>query len=219
MNPMKSCLVLAFLLLAGCNSELKQARADLGSPDPAVRAEACRVLAARRDKASGERVAVLLSDEDADVREQAAKALGRFGDAAAVEPLATFAEREPVEAAGAAGIRSLVELGDSAVGPLIRLVWSGRPWARAEAARGLGRLRAEAAVEPLIRLLGERDPDLAIAAVHALREIGTERALAAVAAAVENPNQDVERAAEQQLGGQGYEEQLDKAKRLARLRY
>ena len=54
------------------------------------------------------------------------------------------------------------------------------------------------------------------AAIFALRRIGDGRGLDAIASRVRDTNQDVERAAERALSGEGYQEQLNKAKRKIR---
>jgi len=216
---MKFAALALCLVLLACDSEVKQARANLSSTDPVLRAEACRVLGEHKDKVSAPKVIELLKDEDTDVRKQAARALGNFEDLAAVEPLAAFYAQEQVEDVADAGVKSLIALGDSSVQPLLGLARAGRVWVRAGAARALGKLKARAAVDQLIWMLDDREPDVRIAAVHALREIGDERGTEALARAVEDEDPDVEGAAEKALSGEGYEEQLDKAKRLARLRY
>jgi HEAT repeat protein len=81
----------------------------------------------------------------------------------------------------------------------------------------LGKLHARDAVEPLIGLLRDGDPDVRLAAIFGLREIGDRRGMEAIALAVQHDTDpDVEGAAEKALGGEGYQEQLNKAKRVAR---
>jgi HEAT repeat protein len=115
-----------------------------------------------------------------------------------------------------AGIRALVHLSTYSVQPLIGLLRSIRPAVRAGAARALGQLGARDAVDPLIWLMRDRDPDVRMAAIIALRQIGDSRGLDAIATAVQDTNPDVETAAEKALSGEGYEEQLHKAKRRIR---
>jgi len=87
---------------------------------------------------------------------------------------------------------------------------------RAGAARALGKLQAPDAVDPLIWLLRDRDPDVRMAGIIALRQIGDERGMNAIAAAVQDTDPDVEGAAEKALSGEGYQDQLNRAKRVAR---
>jgi HEAT repeat protein len=55
-----------------------------------------------------------------------------------------------------------------------------------------------------------------MAAIFALRQIGNRRGLDAIAGAVQDADPDVELEAEKALSGEGYQEQLNRAKRAAR---
>jgi len=204
------------LLLVACGSKLPRLREQLNDPDPDKRIAAIQALAGAKDTASVPKMAELLRDGVPEVRKEAASGLGKIGDRRAAQPLADFYDKEQVEDVQNAGIRALVHLGAYSVQPLIGLLRSVRPVVRAGAARALGRLEAKVAVDPLISLLRDRDPKVQAAAISALRQIGDERGLDAIATLVENANPDVEDAAERALSGEGYQEQLNKAKRRIR---
>jgi HEAT repeat protein len=217
---LSSCLcalvVGSALLLSACGSKLPKLREQLNDPDPDVRIAAIQALAGAKDTVSVPRIAELLQDSVPEVRKEAATGLGKIGDKRACQPLADFYDKEQVENVQSAGIRALVHLSTYSVQPLIGLLRSIRPEVRAGAARALGRLQARAAVDPLIRLLRDRDQKVKTAAIFALRQIGDERGLDAIASLVQDTNPEVEGAAERALSGEGYQEQLNKAKRKIR---
>ncbi len=209
-------LVVSLCLLSACASKLPKLREQLNDPDPDVKIAAIQALAEAKDTVSVLPIVGLLEDSVPDVRKEAAKGLGKMRDARACQPLADFYNREQIEDVQDAGIRALVHLSTYSIQPLIGLLRSIRPGVRAGAARGLGSLGARDAVDPLIWLLRDRDADVRMAAVMALRQIGDGRGLDAIATMVQDTNPDVERSAEKALSGQGYQEQLNKAKRWAR---
>ena len=132
-----------------------------------------------------------LKNDDSVVRNFAASALGRIGDARAVEPLIEalrawseklflsgyrrpFINTERVTAA-----RALGEIGDArAVQPLINDLENGF-WAktRQTAAFALGKIGNARAVEPLIKALKDNDDDVRFKAADALGNIGDVRAI------------------------------------------
>ena len=215
MYGLRVAATLAALMLA-CGSPLKQARRDLDSPDQSVRIAALKFLAKAGDTQCVPDVVVLLADADPDVRKQAARALGRIGDERAVLPLAGLYETEFCDDVAATAVLALVRIGRASVEPLVELTSAGRASIRAGAILALGKLRASAAVDAVIWRLKDVDPDVRIAAVHALRAIGDARGMEAAASAVEDGDEAVERAAERTLGGRGYQDQLDRARRTAR---
>ena len=199
------------VLLLACGSSVRQARRDLDSPNPSVRMAALRILAKAGDMQCVPDVVVLLGDADPDVRKQAARTLGRIGDERATSPLADLYETEPDD-----DVRALVRIGRASAETLIELAGSRRPSIRRGAILALGKLRASTAVDVAIWRLKDVDPSVRIAAIHALRAIGDARGMEAIAATAEDGNEDVERAAERALGGRGYQDQLDRARRTAR---
>ncbi len=208
--------LLVLLLVAACGSKLPKLRAQLDSPDPDLRIAAAKALAEAKDTAAVGKLCELLGDSVPDVRKECARALGKIGDARAAVPLAEFYGRETIEDVADAGARALIHLGPAAVRPFIGLTRSIRWSVRAGAARGLGQLRAHEALDVLIRLLGDREEDVRFAAVFALRQLGDARGLDAIARTVQDPDADVERAAEGALSGEGYQEDLNRAKGIIR---
>ena len=209
-------VVISTLLLTSCGSKLPKLREQLKDPDPDVRIAAIKALAEAKDTVSVLPIAGLLKDTVPDVRKEAATGLGKMGDERACQPLADFYDTEKIEDVQDAGIRALLHLASFSVKPLIGLLRSFRPGVRAGAARALGKLQARDAVDPLIWLLRDSNADVRLAAVFALRQIADKRGMEAIATAVQDTDPDVESAAEKALGGQGYQEQLNKAKRVAR---
>ena len=210
-----SCAFVAILLLS-CGSKLPKLREQLSDPDSDARIAAIKSLAEAKDTASVPKIVQLLQDSVPDVRKEAARGLGKMADERACQPLADLYARETIEDVADAAVRALVNLGSWSVKPLIGLLRSGRAEVRAGAAKALGRLQAPDAVDPLIWLLRAREPSVRVAAVAALRQIGDERGIDAIAKAVESTDPEVESAAEKALSGEGYQEQLNRAKRLTR---
>jgi HEAT repeat protein len=204
-----------FLLLAGCGPNLARLRAQLHDPDPEKRIAAIEALVLEQDTASVPLIVELLKDSVTEVRRTAARGLGPIGDLRAVEPLAEFYGVEEDATAAGAAQKSLVNLGAASVDPLVRLLRSIRPDVRSGAAYALGRIGSANAVDPLIRLLGDREVKVRRGAVFALRQIGDSRGLEAVARLVDT-EQDISEEAAEALSGQGYQEQLNRAKRIIR---
>jgi HEAT repeat protein len=207
-------LVVSFL--SSCGSRLPRLREQLSDPDPDVRIEAVKALAEAKDTASVPRFCEMLMDPEPDVRKEVAKGLGRIGDDRAAQPLADFYNRETIEDVADAGARALILLGDASVPPLLSLLRSIKPGVRAGAARALGKLHAHAAVDPLILALRDRDERVQVAAVYALREIADPRGLDAIYSAIQSGDVEVQGAGEEALSGRGYDNQLLRAKKVAR---
>jgi HEAT repeat protein len=218
-RALSSCLcvwVVSLCLFSACGSKLPKLREQLNDPDPSVKIAAIQALAEAKDTVSVPRIVELLLDTLPEVRKEAATGLGQIGDRRACQPLADLYNGEQMQDVQGAAIRALTRLSTYSIQPLIGLLRSSRPVVRAGAARALGKLQARDAVDPLIWLLRDRDQSVRVAAIFALRQIGDERGLDAIASLVQDTDQDVERAAERALSGDGYQEQLNKAKRKIR---
>jgi HEAT repeat protein len=185
-------LLTAVLLLTACSNPVAEARKNLNSLDPEVRAAAARLLGEKNDKESVPRLVQMLDDKD------------------------DMYSREDDEGVRLAASRAMVKIGSPSVQPLIGILGSRRPEVRAGAARTLGKIGSQRAVDPLIRLTDDQDPDVRRAAIHSLRSIGGSRALDAIARSVQDRDRDVESSAEDALSGPGYEDRLDRAKQLIR---
>ena len=152
-----------------------------------------------------------MGDENGDVREEAADALGRIGpDARAAVPALTKALSDEHE-----GVRYYAALALAAIGPdagaavpaLIRALRDEKDFVRWKAARALGRIGpdAEAAIPAVIEMLDAGDgPDRWVAA-EALAEIGpdAEAAVPALTKALEDDDEDVRGATAKALGAIG----------------
>ncbi|ODS34707.1 MAG: heat repeat-containing PBS lyase [Candidatus Scalindua rubra] len=129
-----------------------------------------------------------LGDRDLEVREEAAEALGKIGDARAVEPLIKALGDWVV---GGKAAKALGEIGDArAVKPLIKELGDMSSNIQSEAAWALGKIDDTRAVEPLIRALGGKDEYVRKEATKALLKIGTS-AIGALKKALADRNRDI----------------------------
>jgi len=115
-----------------------------------------------------------LKDEDSDVREAAIQALGQFRDPRAAEPLVAALRNWP--STFSIG-RSLKQIGEPSVEPLIAALKDDNPAVRATAAKTLGNIEDPRAVEPLISALKDEDRNVRLNVVTALRWIRDPRAV------------------------------------------
>jgi len=127
-----------------------------------------------------ERVSIALAerlrDEDSAVQWFAAEALGRLGNARAIEPLLGLLRDEDSGLCWSAA-NALGQLGDDrAFEPLLDLLKDKDPGVRGRAADALGRLGDARAVQPLLGLLGDEDSAVRGDAAHALGQLGDMRA-------------------------------------------
>ena len=127
-------------------------------------------------------------------RWSAASALGKIGDARAVEPLIKALKtngdvmRDVVAAA-------LSIIGEPVVEPLINAL-GGKDWStRLGAADALGRIGDERAVEPLINRLNDRSKYVRAGAARALGKIGDSRAVEPLRRLLDGDNNKVRNAA------------------------
>lgn len=133
---------------------------------------------------------VALQDENVFVRANAARALGRSGNARAVEPLIeALKDKEKLVRLDVA--LALWELGDKrAVEPLIEVLNDAEPGVRWTVALALGGLGDPRALEPLVARMHDRDRDMRIGVVEALGLLGDPRAAEPLIAAMDDKNED-----------------------------
>lgn len=136
---------------------------------------------------------VLRNHKDLGVREEAAHALGDLGD---VKSLIQMMEMPELLLNLAS---QLVEIGESALEPLINALNDGNYFVRGGAATALGLMHNKRAVKPLIDALKHESSGLRIPAAIALGEIGDKSAVAALEQAARDKNFDVRKVAEQAL--------------------
>jgi HEAT repeat protein len=115
-----------------------------------------------------------LDDPDDEVREEAARALGRIGASEAVEPLVRHL-RDPHSTIRTPAARALGRIGDPRAVPRLIEFLEGPSEDLAEACcRALGRIGSRDAMKPLLRLLGEeRTQRVIVAASDAVSRLGS----------------------------------------------
>jgi hypothetical protein len=115
-----------------------------------------------------------LDDPDDEVREEAARALGRIGAAEAVEPLIHHL-RETHSTIRTYAARALGRIGDPRAVPVLIASLEGASEELMEACcQALGRMGARDALKPLLRILGEQRPQrVIVAASDAVSRLGS----------------------------------------------
>ncbi|MFC1919473.1 HEAT repeat domain-containing protein [Chloroflexota bacterium] len=150
-----------------------------------------------------------LKDDDGQVRQHAAKALGQIGDIRAAGPLVALLDDKDKDVRAAAA-RSLGNAGDSrAVEPLIQLLADfqevkyrvlSQPNPGAAAAEALGKIGDGRAVGPLIQAMRKGTHLVRAVAASALGEIGDSTAAEALSQALRDDKESIRSAAAQSLG-------------------
>ncbi len=113
-----------------------------------------------------------LESHDVTVRSDAAHALGKLGDEAAIAPLAR-ALQDSDEYVRKSAVTALKRIGGPAVCEALRAALADRSeQVVLQAVNGLRDMRDRCAVEPLIRVLTRRERSLQLAATEALMRIG-----------------------------------------------
>ena len=150
--------------------------ADLGSPDIAARHRAIKGLRRIGTAEAAGALALVLTDADADIRSQAAEALGTFGPVAHDPVIACLGDwpgpLDPVVVRLLGRMRSR-----AALGIMTRRIAARDPEVRTAVATALGELGTTATLEPLFELLRDLDVRVRIAAAGALGVLGDPRAV------------------------------------------
>ncbi|AXA37019.1 hypothetical protein BRCON_2242 [Candidatus Sumerlaea chitinivorans] len=184
---------------------------------PFARADALSALASLGAPGILDRLVAALKDAHWEIREAAARTLGKLRAHEALEPLIcalddpSYSVREAVVEAleriggpkAAEGLCRALEDSEKGKGRVVAFGSAPRKhyhFIRWAAAAALGKLRDPIAVEPLCRAL--KDPDFSVrtAAATALREIGDPRALGPLGEALNDPEQGVRAAAAEAIG-------------------
>ncbi|QOX79183.1 HEAT repeat domain-containing protein [Trichlorobacter lovleyi] len=147
------------------------------APDPEQRRGAALLFAAVQD---GEQLARLLKDENASVRESAARAAGKLRPAEGCSHLmmALVDEEPDVRIAAAEALGDCRD--DAAIAPLRLSLHDNDAWVQAAALRSLVQLAGEAALPDLLQLWEEGDEVVQLACLEAFEQIGSVAALEAV---------------------------------------
>jgi vesicle coat complex subunit len=167
----------------------------LEDPDPSIRDLATYYLShMERDPNAAAALVAALSDSSDEVRRQAARGLGKTGNAESVEPLIA-ALQDPDETVRQYAARSLGELADSrSVDALINsLVYDGSRSVRASAAQALGAIGGVQARDRLLAALADSDPFVRMAAVGALSRLGDVSVIPWLTRVAHDPDRDVRR--------------------------
>ena len=114
----------------------------------------------------------ILKDKNETVSERAASALGKIGDALAVEPLIAAMKKANHMVTYPQAARALVKIGAPAVEPLITVLQDEEKYTRKRAAFTLGEIGDTRAVEPLRESLKDDDRDVRNMASKALHQMG-----------------------------------------------
>lgn len=159
---------------------------DAKSPLKWTRAHALRVLGELKVPASVPTLLAALEDRDSDVRNVAARSLGRMRLQAAEEALVgLLGKHEQSVSARIAAI--CIEMGSRTAPLLIRTLREGTPKARFWAARILGEIRDPRATRALGDALLDADPDVRSAATWALGSIADGATASLVAPLLADP--------------------------------
>lgn len=197
-------LILVTILISASGAFAAEKKPQVPSPktitveDEALksarRARMSEISAIEKTPAASRAVSLqpLLSDKDPLVRGEAARALGRSKDPAALEELsAGLGSADDHTRWGA--VEGLGALGDKrAVQPLIAALSHADRNTRWKAAYSLGELKDATAIDPLIGAArSDKDKNVRMAAIEALFKTGGERARAALSGLASDPDPEV----------------------------
>lgn len=158
------------------------------SGEPAKRRDAVSLYAALCE---GDRLALLMKDEDAAVRRAAVAALAGLRLSTSINPLVMALVDEDVDvriaAAGALG-----EIGGAAtVDPLLLTLRDDDPWVKCAVLKSLAKIDPPAALAAICRIIPESEGLVLICAIEALAGIGGEEALVQVQKTLDNSDEEV----------------------------
>jgi len=159
---------------------------DAKSRSKWARAHALRVLGEIRVPASVPVVLQALEDRDPDVRNVAARALGRMKLQATDEALVDLLGRHD-QAVSARIAAMCIEIGPRTAPLLVRTLGDGSPKARFWAARILGEIKVAPAAPALAEALKDSEPDVRSAAARALGAIAEGSTAPHLEAALRDP--------------------------------
>ncbi|MFC2061868.1 HEAT repeat domain-containing protein [Elusimicrobiota bacterium] len=186
----------------------------LKDKDFGVRAGAAEALGNLRDRRAVEPLIKKLKDKDLTVRTSALIALGFIRDINAVKPVVEVLRKDDNISVKISAAQVLGVLGhNSSVKPLINILSDKDERLRAQAARSLGKLRADSAAGPLSKIAGNKKAEIKVrkAAIEALGEIKTAESLEILGNLIESDNEDIAVNAAASLGKLGEDGGIDVA--------
>jgi HEAT repeat protein len=192
---------LSRLAALDCEGVQPVAAALLVSADAEKRRNAARLFAALGD---GDRLSILIKDEDATVRRNAVYALSSLKRGAGADNLhmALVDEDADVRAAVAEALGE--SGGEEAVAPLLLVLKDDDPSVRCAALKSLGRLGYGEARRAILEFLDdETDGLLVITALETLARIGGEGVMDRVKESLESGDEEVVKSAMEILSGEG----------------
>ncbi|HEY2512327.1 MAG TPA: HEAT repeat domain-containing protein [Polyangiaceae bacterium] len=176
LSPRGHILALEIMRASPHESQRPTLLRDLRHSSPEVRRAAVAALARQPATDILADLVPMLEDPSVDVRREALVALGRCRSVRARELLLLQVASDPETRTYA--IRTLGELGDCAVAPLLSgMMERESPLARIAIIGALADLRDTAAEPLLVRALGDAEPEVRRAAVDALARFGTRTAV------------------------------------------
>lgn len=158
------------------------------SPEPETRRNAAYLCGVLRD---GERLALLMKDEDALVRRTAVQGMSQLEGEDAVHHLILSLTDEIPEVRIAAASALGETGGDDALQPLRLAARDEDSWVRCAALRSLGRIGGRQALDAIEESLDEADGLVSLAALDALARIEGERALELIRRATSSRDDEV----------------------------
>lgn len=148
----------------------------------AVRSFAADALADIKDTRAVFPLIAALNDSDSSVRWSAVKALGKFNDWRALEPLLHLVHGDTDKEVRGAAVEALGDTPPQSVKMFIQMLERDDSYVRASAAKVLGKLKDIRAVHPLVAALRDKEDEVTKAAAEALGKIGTPAVDALIAA-------------------------------------
>ena len=143
------------------------------------------------------------------MRKSGAKALGKIGTEATIDPLIKCLDDHHSDVRKS-GAKALGKIGTEAtIEPLIKLLDDDHYDVRNSAAKALGKIGTEATIDPLIKCLNDPDSNVRGIAAEALGEIGTEATIDPLIKCLDDNKSLVRRSAAYALGKIGTEATID----------
>jgi HEAT repeat protein len=162
------------VVLASCGPTSKDMYAQLKGGEVQERIDAAAYFADEGDDFAVRALIELLGDEDAQVRTEAIKALGKLKSEQAVQPLSSVLYNDTDMDVRTSALDALLNIGgDAAAESLVVIAQDKQAELRLPAIAGLGEIGGEDQASALIELLSSKDNNVVDAAADALIDIGS----------------------------------------------